>query len=115
MAADMTGFVFEISCSGERGLNGAVQTWSETVALPAWTALPAFSMRLSNSRWINSSSATTTRSCGAEQEMAIDRVEFEWRATFRVAPLVFVRVRDWCRRGVFKRVDTPGCGHDYPA
>ena len=43
MAADMTGFVYEISCSGERGRNGAVQTWSETVALPAWTALPGVS------------------------------------------------------------------------
>src|SRR5436190_22000231 len=36
----MTGFVFEISCKGERSLNGAVQTWAATAALPAWTALP---------------------------------------------------------------------------
>src|ERR1700730_16969873 len=36
----------------------------------------------------------------AEQEMAVDRVEFAWRANFRAAPLVSVRVRDWYRSGV---------------
>jgi hypothetical protein len=36
----------------------------------------------------------------AEQEMAVDRVEFEWRANFRVARLVPVLVRDWYRAGV---------------
>jgi hypothetical protein len=36
----------------------------------------------------------------AEQEMAIDRVEFEWRAYFRVARLVPVHVRDWYGAGV---------------
>jgi uncharacterized protein (TIGR02118 family) len=39
----MTGFVYEVSCGGERGLNDAVQTWSDTVAKPAWTALPGVS------------------------------------------------------------------------
>ena len=36
----------------------------------------------------------------AEQEMAVDRVEFAWRANFRAARLVSVRVRDWYRSGV---------------
>jgi hypothetical protein len=36
----------------------------------------------------------------AEQEIAADRVEFAWRANFRAAPLVSVRVRDWYRSGV---------------
>jgi hypothetical protein len=36
----------------------------------------------------------------AEQEIAVDRVEFAWRANFRAAPLVSMRVRDWCRSGV---------------
>lgn len=36
----------------------------------------------------------------AEQEMAVDRVEFAWCANVRLAPLVSVRVRDWCRSGV---------------
>jgi hypothetical protein len=36
----------------------------------------------------------------AEQEMAVDCVEFAWRANFRAAPLVSVRVRDWYRSGV---------------
>jgi hypothetical protein len=36
----------------------------------------------------------------AEQEMAVDRVEFAWRANFRAAPLVSVRVRDWYGSGV---------------
>lgn len=36
----------------------------------------------------------------AEQEMAVDRVEFAWRANFRAAPLVSMRVRDWYRSGV---------------
>lgn len=35
----------------------------------------------------------------AEQEMCVDRVEFAWRASFRAAPLVSVRVRDWYRAG----------------
>jgi hypothetical protein len=35
----------------------------------------------------------------AEQEMMVDRVEFSWRATFRVVPLVSLRVRDWYRAG----------------
>jgi uncharacterized protein DUF6544 len=35
----------------------------------------------------------------AEQEMAVDRVEFAWRANFRAGPLVSVRVRDWYRSG----------------
>jgi uncharacterized protein (TIGR02118 family) len=39
----MAGFVYEISCSGERGLNDAVGTWSETAAIPAWIALPGIS------------------------------------------------------------------------
>jgi uncharacterized protein DUF6544 len=33
----------------------------------------------------------------AEQEIAVDRVEFEWRATFRAALFVSLRVRDWYR------------------
>jgi hypothetical protein len=36
----------------------------------------------------------------AEQYMAVDRVEFAWRASFLVAGLVSVRVRDWYRSGV---------------
>ncbi len=35
----------------------------------------------------------------AEQEMDADRVEFAWHATFRAAPLVSLRVRDWYRAG----------------
>ena len=33
----------------------------------------------------------------AEQEMALDRVEFSWRARFPFAPLVTLRVHDWYR------------------
>ena len=36
----------------------------------------------------------------AEQDMAVDRVEFAWRANVRAARLVSVRVRDWYRSGV---------------
>ena len=36
----------------------------------------------------------------AEQEMAVDRVEFAWCANFRAAPLISMRVRDWYRFGV---------------
>ena len=36
----------------------------------------------------------------AEQDMAVDRVEFAWRANFRPARLVSVHVRDWYRSGV---------------
>ena len=36
----------------------------------------------------------------AEQDMAVDRVEFEWRASFSAAPLISVHVRDWYRSGV---------------
>jgi hypothetical protein len=36
----------------------------------------------------------------AEQEIAVDRVEFVWRATFRPVPFVPLRVRDWYRAGV---------------
>jgi hypothetical protein len=39
------------------------------------------------------------RAFRAEQEIAVDRVEFEWRATFRMAPLVSLRLRDWYRAG----------------
>src|SRR5437016_11836463 len=39
----MADFVYEVSCSGERGLEAAVQTWSDAVAIPAWTALPGLS------------------------------------------------------------------------
>src|SRR5258708_19369380 len=39
----MADFVYEVSCSGERGLEGAVRTWSDAVAVPAWTALPGLS------------------------------------------------------------------------
>jgi hypothetical protein len=35
----------------------------------------------------------------ADQEMEADRVEFAWRANFRAAPLVSLRVRDWYRAG----------------
>lgn len=35
----------------------------------------------------------------AEQEMAATRVEFVWRADFRLAPLVPLRVNDWYRDG----------------
>jgi Family of unknown function (DUF6544) len=36
----------------------------------------------------------------AEQDVAVDHVEFAWRANFRAARLVSVRVRDWYRSGV---------------
>ena len=36
----------------------------------------------------------------AEQDIAVDRVEFAWHANFRAARLVSVRVRDWYRSGV---------------
>jgi hypothetical protein len=39
----MADFVYEVSCSGERGLQDAVRTWSDTAAMPAWTALPGLS------------------------------------------------------------------------
>jgi hypothetical protein len=39
------------------------------------------------------------RAFRAKQEIAVDRVEFEWRAVFRMAPLVSLRVRDWYRAG----------------
>src|SRR5207244_4653761 len=32
---------------------------------------------------------------GAKQEIAIERVEFAWKARFRVAPLVWLHVHDW--------------------
>jgi len=35
----------------------------------------------------------------AEQTMALDRVEFSWRARFSIAPLVTLRVHDWYRAG----------------
>jgi uncharacterized protein (TIGR02118 family) len=39
----MADFVYEVSCNGERGLQGAVQTWFDAVATPAWTRLPGLS------------------------------------------------------------------------
>src|SRR5471030_2170289 len=39
----MADFVYEVSCSGERGLEEAVRTWSDAVAIPTWTALPGLS------------------------------------------------------------------------
>ena len=39
----MAGFVYEVSCSGERGLQDAVGAWSQAVCIPAWTALPGVS------------------------------------------------------------------------
>lgn len=35
----------------------------------------------------------------AEQQIAVDGIEFVWRATFRPLPLVSLRVCDWCRAG----------------
>lgn len=35
----------------------------------------------------------------AEQEMALDRVEFSWRARFPLASLVALHVHDWYRAG----------------
>lgn len=35
----------------------------------------------------------------AKQEIAVDRVEFAWHATFRLVPFVSLRVRDWYRAG----------------
>jgi hypothetical protein len=35
----------------------------------------------------------------AEQKIAVDRVEFAWRATFRPVPLVSLQVCDWYRAG----------------
>jgi uncharacterized protein (TIGR02118 family) len=39
----MADFVYEVSCSGERGRVDAVRTWSDAVAFPAWAALPGLS------------------------------------------------------------------------
>ena len=39
----MADFVYEVSCSGEPGRQHAVRTWSDAVAIPAWTALPGLS------------------------------------------------------------------------
>src|SRR5438445_12762275 len=39
----MADFVYEVSCNGERGLADAVRTWSDAVAIPAWTALSGLS------------------------------------------------------------------------
>jgi uncharacterized protein (TIGR02118 family) len=39
----MADLVYEVSCSGERGLEHAVWTWSGAIAIPAWTALPGLS------------------------------------------------------------------------
>src|SRR5438876_11822010 len=39
----MADFVYEVSCCGERGLDDAVRSWSDAVAIPAWTALPGLS------------------------------------------------------------------------
>ena len=39
----MADFVYEVSCSGERSLEDAVRTWSDAIAIPAWTALPGLS------------------------------------------------------------------------
>jgi len=35
----------------------------------------------------------------ATQESRLDRVEFDWRATFRIGPLLRIRVVDWYREG----------------
>ncbi len=35
----------------------------------------------------------------ASEELAVDRVEFEWQARFPLAPLVSLQVRDWYRAG----------------
>lgn len=39
----MADFVYEVACSGERGLEEAVRTWSDAAAMPVWTALPGLS------------------------------------------------------------------------
>lgn len=39
----MADFVYEVSCGGERGRQDAVRTWSDAVAIPAWTKLPGLS------------------------------------------------------------------------
>src|SRR5215212_10292155 len=39
----MTDFVYEVSCSGERGLEEAIRTWSDAVVIPHWIALPGLS------------------------------------------------------------------------
>jgi hypothetical protein len=39
----MTDFVYEVVCTGERRREEAVRRWLETVAAPAWTALPGLS------------------------------------------------------------------------
>jgi len=39
----MAGFVYEVSCGGERGLQDAVGAWSQAICIPAWTALPEVS------------------------------------------------------------------------
>jgi hypothetical protein len=44
-----------------------------------------------------------------EQEIAVDRVEFIWRATFRPVPLVPLRVSDWYRAGA-AGLDVRLCG-----
>src|SRR5712671_6177729 len=39
----MADFVYEVSCNGERDLEDVVPTWSDAVAIPAWTPLPDLS------------------------------------------------------------------------
>ena len=39
----MVDFVFEVAVTGERSRQDAVRTWFDTVAAPAWTALPGLS------------------------------------------------------------------------
>lgn len=39
----MADLVYEIALTGERGRQDAVRTWSDAVAMPAWTALPGLS------------------------------------------------------------------------
>jgi uncharacterized protein (TIGR02118 family) len=39
----MADFVYEVACTGDRGFQDAVRTWSDAVAMPAWTALPGLS------------------------------------------------------------------------
>jgi hypothetical protein len=36
-------FVYEIACTGDQGLEAAVQTWADRHAAPAWAALPGLS------------------------------------------------------------------------
>ena len=60
-------------------------------SMPRWVRFTQTGeMQLKPGRWL---------SFEACQAVRVDRIEFAWRARFRAAPLVGIRVRDWFRDG----------------